>query len=295
MAITLDALVGNSVYSLDGFDPYIHFGNDGFGLPPVTNYMQSGPLQNGATFTDFRLDNRIVTLLLGLSAGDSTTYLAQRRKLWNIFKPKAQPIKLRLTDSDTGDVRQLDTFYKDGGSANSQDKDGYFHRFAIQLDAPDPTWYDPNGISVQFGTVSASGFSIPMSIPLSVGRSTINQTVSISYTGTWDSYPIITIVGPVTDCVITNETTGDVLDFTGTTINSGTTYTIDTRYGYKTVVDQTGANKIAQLIDSDLSTFRLVAADDDSGVQVNDISVTGTGATSVSRIFVAYFNRYIGV
>jgi hypothetical protein len=295
MAVTLEALVGTSVYNLSSFDTYIHLANDGLGLPDLTRYYQSGPLQNGASNTGYRLEPRDIILTLGMVSDDEIDYFAKRKTLMNIFKPKDIPIKLRLTLPD-GSQRQIDTYYQKGLNANSADKTVYYHRFAVALKAPDPTWYDPNGYNVAFGVVSASGFTVPMSVPTSVGRSTIGQTVSIDYTGSWDSYPIITVVGPVTNLVITNDTTGDVLDFTGYTINAGTTVTIDTRYGFKSVISDAGTNLIDKLTTaSDLASFRLVAAEDDSPSFTNDVSVTGSNATDATRIFVSYFNRYIAI
>lgn len=293
MSITLEMLVGNTAYDLSDYETYIHHSNNGWGLPGIDLYSQSGPLQDGATYNDFRLQPRDLSLVIGLNGVDSSDYFAKRKQLFNIFKPKRDnTLKLRLT-LDDGSVRQLDTTYVEGLGADGSEKQAYYHRFAIGLRAYDPTWYDPVLANIPFGIVSSSGFSVPMAVPLAVGVSTINQTVSVDYTGTWDSYPIFTVVGPVTDLSITNVTTGDNITISGA-IAGGDTYTIDTRYGYKTIVDQNGVNKIAQY-SGDLATFRLVAPEDDSDSRVNDITVTGTGATSVTRIYLQYHTRYIGI
>jgi phage-related protein len=99
----------------------------------------------------------------------------------------------------------------------------------------------------------------------------------------------VIVTGAATSLKITNTTTGDKLDFTGSTIGTGTVYTIDTRYGYKTVTDGAGANQLSKLTtDSNLATFRLIPGD-------NSINVTGTGLDSNSKIVLQYNTRYIGV
>lgn len=85
------------------------------------------------------------------------------------------------------------------------------------------------------------------------------------------------------------------LDFTGTTINSGDYYTIDTRYGRTSVTEDDGTNRIDKLVgDSNLSGFKLVA-DPDSPNGQNDIQVTGSAANATTAIYVRYYERYIAV
>jgi hypothetical protein len=95
--------------------------------------------------------------------------------------------------------------------------------------------------------------------------------------------------------VITNQATGDKLDFTGFTINASDSRTIDCRPGRKTVVDAAGADQIDELSDdSDLQTFSLEADPEASGGD-NAVTVTGSGATSDTRITIVYYTRYTGI
>ena len=105
----------------------------------------------------------------------------------------------------------------------------------------------------------------------------------------------VRITGPITDAVITNNATSEKLDFTGTTIAAGDYYEIDCRYGYKTVVDSTGANQIADLTsDSDLVSFH-IAPDPEVGGGINSITITGTSITAATTAFVSGKTRLIGV
>lgn len=118
---------------------------------------------------------------------------------------------------------------------------------------------------------------------------------TIAYAGSWRAYPVVTIEGPITDPVLTNTSTGDKLDFTGTTISSGDTYTIDCRYGFKTVKDAAGTNKIADLSsDSDLATFHL-APDPEVSSGNNALTLTGTGTDANTEVTVAYNERHVGL
>jgi hypothetical protein len=295
MSTTLQAIVGGVTYDLSDVVNYKHLANDGFGLPPQRLLTESGPLQNGVSYLGFRLEPRILALGLFASASTENAYFSKRAEVLNIFKPSNTPIQLRFTKSN-GDVRQIDTYYNGGLSLSSTERYNTNQKIAVQLFAPDPIWYDPVAVNVNFGITGGSGgFSIPWAIPWSIGVSTLNQTTTVSYTGTWESFPIVTIYGPITNPVITNTATGDKLDFTGTTVNTGEIYTIDTRYGYKTVTDATGTNQISKLTaDSDLTTFRLLAHPEATN-GANSIVVTGTNATTVTQVYLTYYNRYIGV
>ncbi len=118
---------------------------------------------------------------------------------------------------------------------------------------------------------------------------------TITYNGSFAEYPVITILGPITDPVLTNVSTDETLDFTGITIAAGNTYVIDCRFGYKTVKNTAGTNKIADLTAaSDLATFHLGADPEVSG-GANAFTLTGTGVTAATTVTVAYYNRYVGL
>lgn len=118
-------------------------------------------------------------------------------------------------------------------------------------------------------------------------------SVDVVYAGDIDSYPIFTITGPVNDPVITNTTTGDVLDFTGGTVGSADIWTVDLRYGRKSAVNAAGSSVASFLSDaSDLSTFRLVANPLAAG-GTNTITVASSDAGTAGLVTLAYYNRYL--
>lgn len=166
----------------------------------------------------------------------------------------------------------------------------------LQAVAYNPLWFDPNGGSYVFGlSISDNALLVPTVIPLFIGASELSQVDTIEYAGNFREYPVITVTGPVTDLVITNQTTGEKLDFTGVTIAGGDTYTIDLRYESKTLVDQDGVNKISELTsDSDFATFHLA-----STLEVpdgrNTISAVGSTVTGETAIAFSWKNRYLAI
>lgn len=117
-------------------------------------------------------------------------------------------------------------------------------------------------------------------------------SVSIPYLGDVDSYPVITMTGPMSDPVIRNETTGDVLDFTGGTIGAGTVWVIDLRYGRKSVLQGTVSKESYLSTDSDLTTFRLVP-DPVAAGGTNTVSLLSSDGGTAAVVTLAYNNRYM--
>lgn len=125
------------------------------------------------------------------------------------------------------------------------------------------------------------------------GTATIDRSIDIAYDGDFDTYPVIVIRGPIVDPVIVNEATGDTLNFRGATLGSADVWTIDTRYGRKSVLTSGGSSALQYLLDdSDLATFRIVP-DPIAAGGTNTISVGGDGVGTATSITLTYHNRYL--
>jgi len=291
---TLEAIAPIGTYTLSDGAPFAVISTEEGG-PPIRRITDRGPLQDGDSDLDFRLEPLTWPLGLRIYAADAAAQYDSRTTLRRIFRPSRVPIKMRWT-LENGDVRQIDCHVSGKLAFASGQQDGFSQRCVVPLRAADPTWYDPTIQATTFGVGGGtSAFTVPVAVPVGVGAATVDQTRAIAYAGTWRSYPIIQVTGPINSLVITNNTTGDKLDFTGYNISAGAGITIDCRPGVKTIIDTASANVIDKLSDdSDLATFAL-EADADAPGGVNSIRVTGSSATSATEIYFSYYNRYEGV
>ena len=299
MAYSITYSVGGTTYNLNGFDATLgmninYLGDQGFGLAPLHRITQRGPLQQGDSDIDFRLDPRILQIPLYIDANSITDHYASRARLLQIFTPSNVIGTLTIT-TDTS-VRAIDCYILGGMTMDVDASSGYGVKAVVQLRAPDPTWYDPTPVVLTLTpSIAGTAFAIPMAIPLTLGTSSINSTTTVAYGGTWLSYPIITAVGPITGLSITNNSTGQVISLGTVAIAAGTTYTFDLRYGYKTVKTDAGVNKISDVTAaSNLATWSIVPAPTTTG-GVNSITITSSSSASPGAVTLTYYTRYVGI
>jgi len=287
---------GSSTWSLTDGTYCRCFGIQNAGAMAVGRLTDRGPLQHGHTDRGFRAQSRRLRLLLYFSMGDEDDFWDRRETLIEMLEPTNTQAQLRFLLGTTPKRRQIDC-HPLGFPMDTDPAQARHQRIAVDFDCPYPAFYDPTGETLIYGIgYAGKSFQIPMDIPLGIGQSTIDETVTLTYSGSWRSYPYrIRIVGPITDCVITNESTGEKLDFTGASIGASDYYDIDLRYSYKTVVDSSNVNQIADLTsDSDLTSWHLATAREVANGQ-NTISVTGTGATSETEVYIQYYTYYAGI
>jgi hypothetical protein len=265
---------------------------EGIGLPPLHRIAERGPQQHGDTDQGFRLDPRIINFLFAIGPPDM---LSKRDQIMGLFKPRDAAVSLKWIRDDLA-VRQIDGHYVAQLGLETTSAARYYLNLPAQFKADDPAFYDPTLVAILFAIAGGSDdMDVPLAIPWPIGASVLDMTQAIAYVGTWQTYPVITVTGPIDDCVITNLSTGEKLDWTGTAIAAGEQRIVDLRYGRKTVIDEAGADAIAELTtDSDLATWHLAAAPDALG-GINSVQVTGTNVTAATTVVLQYLTRYISL
>lgn len=277
----------------------VRFASDslkGLGAAKVNNLTQRGPSQDGVTWLGSRNQERVIQIaLLGMGTDDPTMH-ARRADLVGLFKPNDALLQLRYSVPPNKQY-QWDVYVAIGPDFDTNDQTGYYQRTVVELHAPDPTAYNPNAIPFSFGT---SGGGTPWTLNSNwaltatgwtFGSSILNTTqiISMPAANAAETFPIITLTGPVTDPRILNTRTNVLLDFAGYSIGGGVTWTIDTRYASKSVVDASGVDQTYKLTESSgLSDFSFVPGD-------NPIGIYGTSVTSATTAGGTYYERYAGV
>ncbi len=279
----------------------------GFGTPPIEYITQRSAFQHGQTVKDFFLTPRVLQVLIRHSFANRTDWWAGRAALLDDIRPNRQltatavvPGRLRLTQTD-GTVRELEVFIQEGPRFEPRAPDRWdefaFNEF-LRFVAHNPVAFDP---AQQTGTWVFASLDDELVFPIAFDASNIvfgggqlDDTLTITYPGTWLEHPIFSIVGPVSSPRIDNTTTSEFISMPALTIPLGRTVTIDLREGFKTVVDDLGTNLIGAVSsDSDLATFHL-AADPEAPLGVNVLRFRGNNTSGVTAVSLTYFIRYFG-
>lgn len=271
-----------TTYNLNGYDAdhgltLNYLGDQGFGLAPLHRITTRGPLQHGDSDIDFRLDPRILQIPLVVkneSASPKFNSYDIRERLLSIFRPQDLGFLTVQTSNGTLSKYRRINVKVLGGLTFDVDPVDYHVRTVVQLRAEDPTWYDDELTTASFNSA------------------VLGTPITRSNAGNWLTFPDDLFVdGPITNFLLTNQTSGQFLNVPGT-IAAGVRYYFDLRYGYKTVwtgPNQTGTNVIDKLsATSHLATWGILPGS-------NSLVVTGTGATGATAVYIAWQNRYTGI
>jgi hypothetical protein len=289
----------NEELRLTGRGPFDHVSVQGIGVPPVRRLTERSPFQDGDTDVGFRLDPRTINIVLISTAASLAQADAQRDTLFNYFKPLANQLALRCVRDD-GTLRQIDCALLGmlDAPVSDQERIGGYQRYAVQLRAAEPIWYDPQihyWAALGGSSTGLKGFSVPVAVPWIQSTLTVIDTnIAFAYAGSWSSYPIIKLFGPANGVKIENLTTQDVLNFPALTLTAGHWIEVDLRYGHKSVVDDLGANRIGELSsDSDLATWHLAPFPDAPGGENVIHFKVNASATDATGVQIAYYDRFV--
>jgi len=151
--------------------------------------------------------------------------------------------------------------------------------------APSPWFRDPAQVRESLSLPPGDGFSIPLSVPISLAATDIDGYLYLDNQGDVEAWPTIRIAGPCDNPAIANETTGKVLALTQAQ-DTGDYIEIDMEAATIVFCDQSAGTttNIIQAM-SDASEFWPLARGN------NTLHLTAAGATGGS-IMVSYHTLY---
>ena len=283
---------------------------EGWGLPIPNIYSTRGPFQHGETLVGIRIPPRSVSLIHYHFDCSRDSYWENRAGLVNALRHNRsglnapEPGQLRRYLSD-GSIYQLDVLCVRGPKFNSPLNDQRNFSYIEKLDfiAYDPFPYiSPAEVETLTGWACTvvQELSFPSTFGTLASRifggsvCSTTQNLPITYTGTWETFPVIVLTGPLTRFRIEHNETGAVLDLSAVLL-PGETATFDLTYGTKTVTKGDGSNLLGYIsTDSDLATFSILPDPLVAGgvntftIMIND----GAGGTTFEM---SYFVRFEGI
>jgi len=290
MAFDLSVIRGTATYSLSAGTPFKLTSAQGLAYPSVQRVTMRAPTQDGDVNYGYYLDPRVITLALSFAASSGSALDVYRNTLFGIFRPDRTsafgnptgdtrfqantPLVLQVTRDD-GEVRRIGCYVTGEMDVPiaAEYAPGHLHRAAVQLIAPNPTWYGTAVVSESYTHVSSG-------TPF-VG--------TIAYDGGYFAQPTFTINGPGTAWVITNTTTGAALNFGSSTLASADdVLTVDTLSNY---VESAGVT-IFPTGSLDIDALNIAPAPVAAG-GTNVFQVTATSSAAGAAMTIQYPKRYV--
>lgn len=235
----------------------------GRGMPPVRFTDEVVPLQPGTRLRIVEHDAREVAVPIAVVGETIAAARLTLEGLLRKFDPTRGDGTLRVTRLD-GVQRDLVCRYIGGAEIVEAPADraitvqGAAQRFVAVFRAFDTYWYDVDAYEAEYAVampVDATFLPIPNAttgsfVTLVEAEVVTSPHIVLDTDVDAQSWPIWTITGPASDVVLTNDTTGDVIDLTngaGLVIAGGDVVTIDTRPGHKTIRLDDGTNLMPYL------------------------------------------------
>lgn len=232
-------------------------GATGLDTPPWELHSEDSPNLDGGMFRGARTTQREIMIPVFIYGIDRKTVIDLKRKLIAALNPRNGYCLLKFMESD-GQARYLTCYYKAGMEGNeSEDTAGFkWVKYGIQMTAFDP-WYYADTLQVAewtfgtgvpfFGATKFLPFSMTVGLPQTNALPVVNP-------GDIEAWPVWEIAGPVNSFMLTNaagESFGiPAQQSGGAAVPTGRKLTIDTRPGFKTLMDDRGTNYYGLLGDN---------------------------------------------
>ena len=270
----------------------------GLEMPGIRYISDGGPFINGERVRDYRLDSRIIDLQLYESGCSRQARWDNLGEIMDAVRPNRGGVGQLLVVLPDWTERAIDAWILSGPDGTYKGSDSLLAfdiRENLRFLAPYPIWYDPAANSLTFA-VSVSDSCLPTCLPTCLGSGLIVASATITYPGTFESFPTITLTGPMNHPEISNDTTGETISLEYD-IASGETVTVATSHDGALVYNNVGVNLIGTVADvNDLTTFSIRPAGVSVPGGVNVISVTASGGTvGMTAVTIEYYDRYLGV
>ncbi|MCD2462461.1 phage tail family protein [Streptomyces sp. MBT42] len=214
-------------------------GVTGFGLPPVSVQWLEGA-GDGAVYRRKRVLTRDIDIPLEILARDRTHL---QDMLSRLALALAGQCTLTLLDDDG--TRWTTVVHRVGGGEYAYGENTIGERefeTVITFRAGDPYWTSSEAQIRYIGGSTAGSFLTNM-VTMSISASQAIGEIQLNNSGDAEAYPIWEVTGPGTNFEAVSPA-GERLAWSGT-LGTNDRLIIDTRKG--TVVDQTGANRYAEL------------------------------------------------
>ena len=274
------SLIGanGDVITFDQDNYVLRSGIMGFGVPATSVRIDNTP-GDGAVWRQTKRVARTVDLPVTILGTDRADVEAKLRRLNKVLQDRIAPAKLQA--SYEASTLYLQVHYLNGAETTFDNSEAglTWATWVLQLIAPTPYWQTDTLQSFSITSGEAGRGLLPELTKLKLTSSNALGTIFVNNIGDVATYPTWQVTGPLDELAVSID--GQSFSFADP-IDAGEVITIDTYAG--TVTDALGNNRYGMLAAAP-KLFSFPPG-------INAVFVTGTGATSATRIVATYPLRY---
>lgn len=270
-----------------------------FGNPDIQYSTQKAYYMDGEVITNFSLSPRQISLPLVTNSELIKTrldYWNLRKELLSFLSPVEGAMRFQIVLDDHITYELTNVYPTNGlsmeGNTFSENRNDGRVEEVLRLTAYDPVWRVADiNTTGELTPVESEDLVFPFEFPFVFGSGggQVNQT--ISYVGTWRSYPRITITGPYNTCSLTNKQNDANITLIQA-ISSGEKRIIDLTDPIEgfTVKDLLGQNKMGDVnLSPNFTQFYFVPN------ATNGIDAILNGSSGSSKVEIEYYTKYLGI
>lgn len=296
--LSIETYDGQVLTFAQGQAHILSYGN--FGAPPTTFLTRTGYKQHGEREIDYTISPRFFSLQLyhpgPVSDSDRDGYWDVRSALHEYLRPNRGGPLLFTIVTPALKARSLYARAQPGlvlPPVPPESNDWSVNEI-IDFTAYDPFWFDPEQVSDVITGTTSDDLVFPITFPIVFGFTGVLFTSTVNYTGTWRSYPTITLTGPYTQAVLEQTTTGAIIQLT-VPISAGEERVLTLDPLDRSLVDGSGVSQWGDLGPADLINWYIAPSPEaPGGVNTLDLRLAG-GSLGVSGVTIAYNTRYFAI
>jgi hypothetical protein len=281
--------------------PYILQKLEGLGIPENSTEKLKSPDQDGTSWVQTLLDSRSIELEFGILTTTDVEKFNLRENVSKVFNPKYE---LDILYEYPGGKKRI-TGHLDGPLNFAKSDDRRYQKVLALIECNEPFWRDEEDSEATL-TLEEPGFKFPLVFNPSIVFGVIaNNTVVINTVGHVPSPVNIKFIGPATNPIVTNDTSGEFIKV-NKVLASNEMLEINTAFGnkyvlfgeYQEVIQPDGSieyefvssnpENAFGFIDPDSTFFQLMVGD-------NIITFNDDTQSEDAILRIKYNNLYTGV
>lgn len=267
-----------------------------WGMPRIDYNTRRAYMEYGESVVGFNFSSRNLRLEFLEKLCDRTELFEARKELLNFLHPR------RGGDLTYTFIREDQTMRAIKGRAtgpgfgasNNDNWEEWDIDDPLTIECFNPIWFNPETVTADVGDqISDDELVLEAYFPIMFGSGTVTYSFTISYAGTWFTFPTIAITGPSLGFVLTHVDLDKTITYRRR-IAAGETLTLD-------LINQTLISSADGLdywgyiaSTSDLAGF-VIEYDPIVLDGINSFDFQLDGATAASAVVVTYLERFLGI